>query len=44
MEDLKNLAETNNMVNGTIDTFVDKVGNFKKQNIKSLLSGVDDEI
>ena len=43
MEDLKNLAETNTMVNGTIDTFVDKIGNFKKQNIKNILSIVDDE-
>ena len=44
MEDLKNLAETNNMVNGTIDTFVDKIGNFKKQNIKNILSIEDEEI
>ena len=44
MEDLKNLAETNNMVNGTIDNFVDKIGNFKKQNIKNILSIEDEEI
>ena len=42
MEDLKNLTETNTMVNGTIDNFVDKIGNFKKQNIKNILS-IDDE-
>ena len=37
LEDLKNLAQSNNMVNSTIDTFVDKVGAFKRSNIQSLL-------
>lgn len=37
LEDLKNLAQSNNLVNSTIDTFVDKVGAFKKSNIQSLL-------
>ena len=42
MEDLKNLAQSNNLVNNTIDTFVDKVGTFKRNNIQNLL--FDDEI
>ena len=42
MEDLKNLAQSNSLVNNTIDNFVDKVGTFKKNNIQSLL--FDDEI
>ena len=42
MEDLKNLATSNNLVNSTIDTFVDKVGAFKKNNVQSLL--FDDNI
>ena len=37
LEDLRNLAQSNNLVNSTIDTFVDKVGAFKKSNIQSLL-------
>ena len=37
MEDLKNLAQSNNLVNNTIDTFVDKVGSFKRNNIQNLL-------
>lgn len=37
MEDLKNLAQSNNMVNTTIDNFVDKVGTFKRNNIQDLL-------
>ena len=37
MEDLKNLAQSNNLVNSTIDTFVDKVGSFKRNNVQSLL-------
>ena len=42
MEDLKNLAQSNNLVNNTIDTFVDKVGTFKRNNVQSLL--FDDDI
>ena len=42
MEDLKNLAQSNSLVNTTIDNFVDKVGTFKKNNIKDLL--FDDDI
>lgn len=42
MEDLKNLATSNNLVNSTIDTFVDKVGTFKKNNVQTLL--IDDNI
>ena len=42
MEDLKNLAQSNNLVNTTIDTFVDKVGTFKRNNVQSLL--FDDNI
>ena len=42
MEDLKNLAQSNNLVNNTIDTFVDKVGTFKRNNVQSLL--FDDNI
>jgi chromosome segregation ATPase len=42
MEDLKNLAQSNNLVNNTIDTFVDKVGTFKRNNIQNLL--FDDDI
>ena len=42
MEDLKNLAQSNTLVNTTIDNFVDKVGTFKKNNVQSLL--FDDNI
>ena len=42
MEDLKNLEQSNVIVNNTIDTFVDKVGAFKRNNVQSLLS--DDPI
>ncbi len=42
MEDLKNLAQSNTLVNTTIDTFVDKVGAFKRNNVQSLL--FDDNI
>ena len=42
MEDLKNLAQSNTLVNNTIDNFVDKVGTFKKNNVQSLL--FDDNI
>ena len=38
MEDLKNLAQSNILVNNTIDTFVDKVGQFKRNNVQTLLS------
>ena len=37
MEDLKNLEQSNVIVNNTIDTFVDKVGAFKRSNVQSLL-------
>ena len=37
MEDLKNLAQSNNLVNSTIDTFMDKVGAFKQSNIDKML-------
>ena len=42
MEDLKNLAQSNTLVNNTIDNFVDKVGTFKRNNVQSLL--FDDNI
>ena len=42
MEDLKNLAQSNNIINSTIDTFVDKIGSFKRSNVQSLL--IDDDI
>ena len=42
MEDLKNLAQSNNLVNSTIDTFVDKVWIFKINNCQILL--FDDNI
>ena len=42
IEDLKNLAQSNSLVNNTIDTFVDKVGAFKRNNVHSLL--IDDDI
>ena len=42
MEDLKNLAQSNTLVNATIDNFVDKVGTFKNNNVQSLL--FDDNI
>ena len=37
METLKNLTQSNNLINSTIDTFVDKVGAFKRSNIQSLI-------
>ena len=42
MDDLKNLEQSNTLVNNTIGTFVDKVGAFKKNNIQNLL--FDDNI
>ena len=42
MKDLKNLEQSNTLVNNTIGTFVDKVGTFKKNNIQNLL--FDDNI
>ena len=42
MDDLKNLAQSNTLVNATIDNFVDKVGTFKQNNVQSLL--FDDNI
>jgi len=43
LEDLRNLTQTNNLVNDTILNFVGKVGNFKKQNIQSLIQ-LDNEM
>ena len=37
MEDLKNLSQSNNLVNNTIGNFVEKVGEFKKNNIQNFL-------
>ena len=37
MEDLKNLEQSNNLVNNTIDIFVEKVGSFKKNNQNFIL-------
>lgn len=37
LDDMRNLTQTNNLVNDTIMNFVGKVGNFKKQNIQSLI-------
>lgn len=37
LEDLKNLTQTNNLVNDTIINFVGKVGSFKKQNLQTLI-------
>ena len=37
MEELKTFTETNNLVNNTINNFVDKIGSFKKQNIQNML-------
>lgn len=37
MEDLKNLTQTNTLVNDSISNFVTKVGAFKKQNIQNIL-------
>ena len=42
MEDLKNLEQSNTLVNNTIGNFVEKVGTFKKNNIQNLL--FDDNI
>ena len=42
METLKNLTQSNNLINSTIDTFVDKVGAFKRNNIQSFI--FDDDI
>jgi hypothetical protein len=36
MEDLKTLTQTNNLVNDTIGNFVNKIGSFKKQNVRSM--------
>ncbi len=36
MEDLKNLTQTNTLVNDSILNFVTKVGSFKKQNLQNL--------
>ncbi len=36
IEDLKNLTQTNTLVNDSILNFVSKVGTFKKQNVQNL--------
>lgn len=36
MDDLKNLTQTNNLVNDSISNFVNKVGSFKKQNLQNI--------
>lgn len=36
MEDLKNLTQTNTLVNDSILNFVSKVGTFKKQNVQNM--------
>ena len=36
-KNLRIFTETNNLVNSTINNFVDKVGTFKKQNIQNML-------
>ncbi len=36
MDDLKNLTQTNTMVNNSILNFVNKVGSFKQENLKNL--------
>lgn len=36
MEDLKNLTQTNTLVNDSILNFVSKVGTFKKQNVQNI--------
>ena len=36
MEDLKNLTQTNTLVNESILNFVSKVGTFKKQNVQNM--------
>lgn len=36
MDDLKTLTQTNNLVNDTIGNFVNKIGSFKKQNVRSM--------
>ena len=43
LEDMKNLTQTNTLVNDTIMNFVGKIGNFKKQNIQSLIQ-LDNDI
>ena len=40
---MKNLTQTNSLVNDTILNLVGKVGNFKKQNIQSLIQ-MDNDI
>lgn len=37
LEDMRNLTQTNSLVNDTIMNFVGKIGIFKKQNIQSLI-------
>ena len=43
LEDMKNLTQTNSLVNDTILNLVGKVGNFKKQNIQTLIQ-MDNDI
>ncbi len=37
LEDMRNLTQTNNLVNDSIMNFLGKVGNFKKENIQNLI-------
>jgi hypothetical protein len=36
MEDLRNLTQTNTLVNDSILTFVNKVGTFKNKNVQNM--------
>jgi hypothetical protein len=36
IDDLKNLTQTNTMVNNSILNFVNKVGSFKQENLKNM--------
>ena len=36
MDDMKTLTQTNNLVNESIGNFVNKIGSFKKQNLKNI--------
>lgn len=36
MDDFKTVAQTNSMVNTSIAAFVEKIGNFKQQNINMI--------
>ena len=43
LDDMKNLTQTNTLVNDTILNLIGKVGNFKKQNIQTLIQ-MDNDI